>query len=465
MAVIKSGSSEDQLVVDPLSKAARVTLYGSDGQELTGSQVQVTNFPETQAVSGPLTNSELRATPLDITIDTGALATEATLAAIKAKTDNIDVMLSTRTSPSDTQPIEGSVSVDNFPATQPVSGPLTNNELRASAVPVSGAFFQATQPIVAASLPLPAGASTESTLVSINTKIPSSPSEDRVLASAPSAVRLTDGTVFYKPTTPTDTQPVSGTFFQATQPVSGPFLTDAELRAAAVPVSGTFFQPTQPVSGPLTDSELRANAVPVSGPLTDVQLRAAAVPIAGTVAVSNLPSVSTLTGVYFYHSGVLAVQAAADAALAGRVWLINPIGSTTTLRIKTIQFECQISAAGVMPTSPRLTAARVTFTGTASGASLNPAKRKTSDASPQGSLRTASTGLSLTAGEIVVSFYPLATQANNNGFSGPAAILWAPEAENQIELVPGEGIVIRQPDTGTTADVRRYTIDITVEEF
>lgn len=35
------------------------------------------------------------------------------------------------------------------------------------------------------------------------------------------------------------TQPVSGTFWQATQPVSGP-LTDAQLRASAVPVSGSF---------------------------------------------------------------------------------------------------------------------------------------------------------------------------------------------------------------------------------
>jgi len=48
----------------------------------------------------------------------------------------------------------------------------------------------------------------------------------------------------------------------------------------AVPVSGTFFQATQPVSGtvtatgPLTDTQLRATAVPVSGPLTDTQLRA-----------------------------------------------------------------------------------------------------------------------------------------------------------------------------------------------
>jgi hypothetical protein len=85
--------------------------------------------------------------------------------------------------------------------------------------------------------------------------------------------------------------PVTGTFWQATQPVSGPLtdtqlratavpvsgpLTDTQLRATAVPVSGTvavsgtipvsgtFWQATQPVSGPLTDTQLRASAVPVS---------------------------------------------------------------------------------------------------------------------------------------------------------------------------------------------------------
>lgn len=41
-------------------------------------------------------------------------STEATLAAIKAKTDNLDVLLSTRTKPADTQ----QVTVGNFPATQ-----------------------------------------------------------------------------------------------------------------------------------------------------------------------------------------------------------------------------------------------------------------------------------------------------------------------------------------------------------
>lgn len=158
-----------------------------------GSQVEVTNFPATQAVSfsgsvpvtgtfwqttqpvsGPLTDTQLRAAAV---------------------------------------PVSGTF----WQSTQPVSGPLTDAQLRATAVPVSGTFWQATQPI--------------SGSVSVS-NFPSS-------------------------------QAVTGTFWQATQPVSGP-LTDAQLRAAAVPVSGTFWQATQPVSGPLTDAQLRATAVPVS---------------------------------------------------------------------------------------------------------------------------------------------------------------------------------------------------------
>lgn len=46
-----------------------------------------------------------------------------------------------------TQPVSGTVAVSNFPASQAVTGPLTDTQLRASAVPVSGTFFQATQPV------------------------------------------------------------------------------------------------------------------------------------------------------------------------------------------------------------------------------------------------------------------------------------------------------------------------------
>ena len=107
-------------------------------------------------------------------------ATEATLALIKAKTDNLDVALSTRA----------------------VTG-LTDAELRASAVPISGVVavtnFPATQPISAVALPLPAGAATEATLALIKAK------------TANLDVAL------------------------STRAVTG--LTDAELRAVAVPIS------------------------------------------------------------------------------------------------------------------------------------------------------------------------------------------------------------------------------------
>lgn len=181
-------------------------------------------------------------------------STEETLLAIKAKTDNLDVALSTRTKPADTQ----TVSVANFPATQPVSGtffqatqpvslavntpdvadrvgrllghvtvdnasiqvtgsfwqatqPISGTFWQATqpvsiasmpSTPVTGAFYQATQPISVAALPLPSGASTEATLALIKAK---TDNLDVALSTR---------------TKPSDTQPVSGAFWQATQPVS-----------------------------------------------------------------------------------------------------------------------------------------------------------------------------------------------------------------------------------------------------
>lgn len=137
--------------------------------------------------------------------------------------------------------VDGTVAVSNFPATQPVSGPLTDTQLRAASVPVSTGLVQPltdTQ-LRAAAVPV------------------SGPATDSQLRASP-------------------------------LPVSGP-LTDSQLRAAAVPVSTGLAQPLTdsqlraaavPVSGPLTDAQMRATAVAVSGPLTDAQLRVAAVPVA-----------------------------------------------------------------------------------------------------------------------------------------------------------------------------------------
>jgi len=117
-------------------------------------------------------------------------------------------------------------------ATQPVSGPLTDAQLRAVAVPISGTFWQATQPVSAAALPLPAGASTEGTLSTLNGKVPSG-------LTVTATRLLVDGSGV--------TQPVSGTVT-----ATGP-LTDAQLRASAVPTTDAHTTAAAPLSCRLSD--------------------------------------------------------------------------------------------------------------------------------------------------------------------------------------------------------------------
>ncbi len=169
-------------IPDPGEKLP-VKLHVSDG---------INWVPMTQpgAAAGGLTDTQLRATPVPVeaTIDTTGLATDtgqatgnASLSTISAKDfatqSTLAALLTelqTKANFDETQP----VSLVSVP-THAVTGPVTDTQLRASAVPISlatapttpvtGTFFQATQPVS--------------------------------LATAP-------------------TTPVTGTFWQATQPVS-----------------------------------------------------------------------------------------------------------------------------------------------------------------------------------------------------------------------------------------------------
>jgi hypothetical protein len=145
-----------------------------------------------------------------------------------------------------------------------VDGPLTDAELRATALPVSGpltdAELRATAlPVSAAALPLPTGAATEAKQ---DTLIGHVDGVEALLTTIDAGTGSIDGKL----------PALSG----GKVPVVGP-LTDTELRATALPVSG-----------PLTDTELRATALPVSGPLTDTELRATAVPV--SAAALPLPT-------------------------------------------------------------------------------------------------------------------------------------------------------------------------------
>lgn len=197
-----------------------------------------------------------------------------------------------------TAPIPGSVSglkVDPSSVTSPVSGtfwqatqPVSGTFWQATQ-PVSGTFFQATQPISAATLPLPTGAATEASLallqISTGTAVGTLKHQlagAQANASAPSWTEATHNPL---------SQTLAGALrIGGTVTATGP-LTDTQLRASAVPVSGTFFQATQPVSGTVTANQGTANTAANAwfAKITD-GTNTAAVKAASTAAATTDPA-------------------------------------------------------------------------------------------------------------------------------------------------------------------------------
>lgn len=114
-------------------------ISGTDG---VNARVLKTDADGTVSVDGSAVTQPVSAASLPL--PTGA-ATETTLSALEGKTPSL---------------VGGRMPVDGSGVTQPVSG----------TVAVSN--FPATQPVSAVSLPLPTGAATETTLSSINSKLP-----------------------------------------------------------------------------------------------------------------------------------------------------------------------------------------------------------------------------------------------------------------------------------------------------
>ncbi|MEI8251259.1 MAG: hypothetical protein WCF98_08845, partial [Synechococcus sp. ELA057] len=225
-----------------------------------------------------------------------------------------------------TQPVSGSVSISGTPAvsisgTPTVTGPLTDTQLRATAVPVSvsGVATAANQATANTSLnnldvdlgaQADAAATTDTGTFSVVSLVKRGLQNwTTLLSRIPS---LVSGRI------PVDgsgvTQPVSGSVsITGTAAVSGP-LTDAQLRATAVPVSGTFWQATQPVSGTVTANagtnlntsalalETGGNLATLTGrvPAQGQALMAASLPVAiasnqSALAVNSTPAAALLT--------------------------------------------------------------------------------------------------------------------------------------------------------------------------
>lgn len=171
-----------------------------------------------------------------------------------------------------------------------------------------------------------------------------------------------------------------------------------------------------------------------------------------------------VSGVYMAATGAHVVQAAADAAGVGRWWLFNPVGSAVLVALRRVEFASQLGSALVAVTSPRLTLSLFTATGTASGASITPGKQDSAAPAATATLRTASTGLTITDGADLFAFLPTAS-ATAVGYAAPAVMDWLPEDEGMPVLRAGEGIYLTQSDAGTSSDTRRYVTNIAWEEF
>jgi hypothetical protein len=268
---------------------------------ITDTQLRASAVPvslasvPSHAVTGPLTDAQLRASAVPV-----SLASAPTTAVTNAGLSNLDVALSTRTKPADQQH-----TIIDSSATIAVTGPVTDTQLRASAVPVSLASvpthavtltsttLTGTSAISAASLPLPTGAATETTLALLLGRF-TAQGQNTMSNSTPVVIASNQSAV-----------PVSGTFWQTTQPISGTVTANA----------GTG---TMAVSGPLTDTQLRATAVPVSGTVT------ANIGTAGTLALD-----ATLTGgtqktklIDTGGTNVATVKAASTAAAAADTALV-----------------------------------------------------------------------------------------------------------------------------------------------
>jgi len=176
-------------------------------------------------------------------------------------------------------------------------------------------------------------------------------------------------------------------------------------------------------------------------------------------------------GIYYAASGTLTIPTAAqNGGTTGLFWLFNPVGSSVKMAIRRLATQIQFTVTTAADLAvPRLAFSLFTFTGTASGAQVTPAKRASADANPVGNLRTASTGLTVTLGAMIKSDFPPIISTPSSAtiqvmFPPTISNDWDPPEEEQPILLAGEGIVCWSADASTTANKRTST-DLVWEEF
>lgn len=319
-----------------------------------------------------------------------------------------------------TQPVSGSF----FQATQPVS------MATAPTTPVTGTFFQATQPVSATALPLPAGAATLAKQPTLGTAGVAS-------ADVLSMQGIAGGTAL----------PVSGTFFQATQPVSlatntpdvtdrsgrllgqvtnaGTFAVQASATQLPAALGGTTSAASLPValatdtaSGNITTQNLVPAGVATAGSAVEITLNGASsiaaqatgtytgalslqVTVNGTtwVTVGGTPLVDVSTGGYL-ASITSALQSVLQADSGGftkaRLTALAAVTGTATVTIRSSANPSMVALDAALPTGTN-TIGNVTLT---SGAVTTPTSATTTSATLSSAATTNATSVKASAGNL-----------------------------------------------------------------
>lgn len=179
-----------------------------------------------------------------------------------------------------------------------------------------------------------------------------------------------------------------------------------------------------------------------------------------------------ITGVYVSQIPIQSVQQnAQDGTTTGFAWIQNPTTSTKKLRVRRIFIRHTAITGGTVSdhaSAPRIAFARGTHADGWAGATNQIVDRKTTDPNPSFDIRTAATGAaSLALGAIIwASLVPGVTITTSDVYNPRFTETWLPKmSDDQIVIAPGECLIIYQPDNGTASDVRRFTVDLTFDEF
>ncbi len=175
------------------------------------------------------------------------------------------------------------------------------------------------------------------------------------------------------------------------------------------------------------------------------------------------------TGKYFFSSTQQTVSDVAHNATAtGFFWLQLPSTATVTAIIRFIRANATASAASVFASAPVVSFSKFTFTGTASGALVTPVKFQTAGAANQLIIRTLVTGMVVTVvgavGQFQIPSIMTAVGAVHAGEEVIPRNALSYTRGQDLEIAPGEGLVVYQTVAGTAADTRKFNIQIEFDE-